>query len=523
METLYSDEVEILINGRPLIHSSVISINTKKRIAIIGDNGIGKTTLADRIFDDLTRNGLDVLKINQDVEIETYGDCSVLDHVLKADSLLYTNYKRTVELESQVEMSDVDLEEYNRISNEILSKGGWDGFYNEAKLVLMKLRFPDLNSPARLLSGGWKMKLELAKSLLRKPTLLILDEPTNHLDVNAIIWLESYLQTYPKTLIFITHQRTLINSIADICWYIGNAKLEGVKVYTCRGNYENVLQTLDDYSKVCESNYTKYKKGLDALRGKPSGVIADYNTRNNKPRPPKPYDVTIEFEDVLTLSQQRIIYLENVSFIYPGDKPKEIFRNVNSSIGQNSKRVLVKDNGAGKSTLIDLLYGKLNPTSGYVLSDDRLRVGFYHQQITDNLPLTMTPIQYLKSLDSSLDVGKCRAILGKLGIKKTDIGDTPNIEIEKLSGGQKARVAFASIQMKSPHLIIFDEPTNHLDMRTVDALINGINSFNGSTIIISHDLYFIESLNNVEIFIVGDYDVKKFNGNFGDYRRSIID
>ena len=157
--------------------------------------------------------------------------------------------------------------------------------------------------------------------------------------------------------------------------------------------------------------------------------------------------------------------------------------------------------GAGKTTLFKLALGQIEPTEGTIIRDDRLRIGHYHQQIVDNLPLGLTPIEYLQSYNEKLDNGKCRGILGKLGIKKTETVDLPNTKILLLSGGQKARVSLAMIQMQEPHLILMDEPTNHLDIESIEGLIKGINEFNGGIILITHDMYLIESIKDGYIYL----------------------
>jgi ATPase subunit of ABC transporter with duplicated ATPase domains len=186
------------------------------------------------------------------------------------------------------------------------------------------------------------------------------------------------------------------------------------------------------------------------------------------------------------------------------------------------KLIIVGPNGIGKTTLFKLASGLLTPNSGNIINDDRLRVGYYHQQIIDNLPLNLTPTQYLQTLNNRLDNGTCRGILGKLGIKKTDTVDLPNIKINLLSGGQKARVSLASIQMNSPHLLLLDEPTNHLDLESIEGLIKGINEFNGGVVIITHDMYLIESINDGIIYEISNKKIKKFNGEFNDYCEKII-
>lgn len=187
-----------------------------------------------------------------------------------------------------------------------------------------------------------------------------------------------------------------------------------------------------------------------------------------------------------------------------------------------SRIILVGDNGVGKTTFFKLASEIIKPTLGNINYDNRLRVGYYNQQVVENLPLKLNPIEYLKNINSKLDEGSCRCILGKLGIKRTDSLDLPKNIIENLSGGQKARVSFAQVQMLNPHLILLDEPTNHLDIESIEGLISGINEFNGGIVIITHDMYLIESIENAEIYEVKNKNIIKFNGNFDEYCDKII-
>jgi len=358
--------------------------------------------------------------------------------------------------------------------------------------------------------------------LLRRPEILVLDEPTNHLDLNAVIWLTEYLTGYEKTLIVITHQIGLVNSIADILWYIGNLELKGNKVFTIRGNYNRLLQFMDNLDKEMNSNYNKFQKKITELKKKstPKKDVEEYIKKNNVPRPPKPYIVNIDWENIVQLSTKNIIDFRDVYFNY-GEK--KIYEKLNISLDMGSRIVLVGENGVGKTTFFKLASGELKPNDGDIYFDERLRVGYYNQQIIDTLPLHLTPIEYLQEIDSSLDQNKCRGILGKLGIKKTELVDLPKNIIENLSGGQKARVSLASIQMKSPHLILFDEPTNHLDIESIDGLINGINNFNGGIVVITHDMYLIESIEDSRIYEVKNNNLIKFNGEFDEYCDMVLD
>ncbi len=525
VRTIFSDEVEILVNGVKLIGESNITINEKTKYVLIGNNGCGKTTLVKYLYERI--NDIDdVLMIEQDIQIEDT-EQKVCDFILGANQELYTKYLRMKELEKLIDTEqNILLDEYQQLSEEVYGND-WEKFEAESKRILNGLGFTDLNIPVRILSGGWRMRLALGKALLRCPNVLILDEPTNHLDLDAVIWLTDYLYHYKKTLIIITHQIHLMNTIADTIWLVSNPELTGTKVYTIKGNYDKVIKMIENMEREVNKNYEKFTKRVEELRKKstPKKEVDEFIKKSGIPRPPKPYEVNIDWEKINQLSSTNIIEFRNVDYSY-GDK--NIFEQIEFSISMGQKLIIVGPNGIGKTTLFKLSSGQLSPSknnsneTGYIIKDDRLRVGYYHQQIIDNLPLDLTPIQYLQTLNHRLDNGACRGILGKLGIKKTETVDLPNIKINLLSGGQKARVSLSSIQMNSPHLILLDEPTNHLDLESIEGLIKGINEFNGGIVIITHDMYLIESIHNASIYEIKNKKIIKFNGDFSDYCSSIL-
>jgi ATPase subunit of ABC transporter with duplicated ATPase domains len=274
---------------------------------------------------------------------------------------------------------------------------------------------------------------------------------------------------------------------------------------------------MEDKEKETNKNYEKFNKKLEEMKKKsiPKKDVDEFIKKEGVPRPPKPYVVNITFDDVVELSTRNIIEFKEVEFGYPNSQP--IYSKLNISLGMGSRIVLVGPNGCGKTTFFKLASGQLKPSGGYVISDERLRVGYYNQQIVDHLPLELNSIEYLQFLNPKLDTNQCRTILGKLGIKKIDNLDLPTNKIGNLSGGQKARVSFASVQMANPHLILLDEPTNHLDLESIEGLIKGINQFNGGIVIITHDMYFIESIHNTNIYQVKSSNIIKFQGDFDEY------
>lgn len=527
MASYFSGNITVTINGKNLINESNLSILPGRKYIVLGINGVGKTSLINEIVSHL--NDVNYLFLQQDITINENQSC--LKFLLEADTKNYTNYLRLEELSLIDELSDVELEEYNVISDE-LKNFSWGVFESEAKKILKGLGF--INPETKLtseLSGGWRMRLALGKSLLMKPDLLILDEPTNHLDMEANIWLTKYLTEYPKAIILITHDINLACSFENpITWYVGNPKMKGVTVTTIRGDYFNMKQTLLEARTELEKAYNKFENKVKEFRkSKPQKTkqqVDDYINQHSVPRPPPEYSVSIEWEEVPE-NKKSIISMRDISFTYGEDKL--IFDKINYEISGNSRHILVGQNGVGKTTLFKLICGEVQPDScsDIIIRDSRLRIGYYNQQIMDNLPIDLTPTQFLQSLNKRLSTADCKKILGRLSLKKTEVGDPTTVPIRNLSGGQKARVAFAKLQIDSPHLLLLDEPTNHLDMESVEALIEGINEFNGAVVIISHDLHLIKKLESFEeemedgrkmqLFIVGNQKINEYKGNFDNY------
>lgn len=515
--TIFVDDVEVLLNGKPLIEKTKIVINTGVKYFLIGKNGCGKTTLLNTLYNKI-KEYEDVLIVEQDIHITS--DLNVKDFLLQSNLELFNASKRLDILENtEVDLEESELEEMEKLSD-LLNSGGWNKFVSEAQIILDGLGFKESNIVSDL-SGGWRMKLSLGKALLNKPNLLLLDESTNHLDIISVIWLTEYLKQYEKTLIVITHSIGVIDDLAEYVWCIEDIDGKGNKLYTVKGQYRHVCQMIEEKNKQIETAWDNLQKDVKALQKKstPKKDVDEFIAKRNIPKPPKPYKVNISFEDPAFRSSQNIIELIDVDFSY-GEK--QILTKVNFAIDLESRYIIVGRNGAGKTTLFKLCAGIVEPTSGEVRSNDKISVGYYNQQIIESLPLNLTPIEYLQTINSELDENKCRAWLGKIGLKKTGTSDQCKTKIGDLSGGQKARMAFCVIQMQSPEVLLLDEPTNHLDIESIEALIKGINEFKGAIVLITHDTYLIEEIENYVIYDVKDTRVTKFNGNFQEYTNYVI-
>lgn len=533
MTTLISeDKLSIKLGNKLIVDDSKLVVNENKRYGIVGPNGCGKSTLLNYIITHLPEN-IQAYMVDQHIEIESEQQ-SVLDFMLRADQKIYQTNQKVTELESKDEMTDEEMEVYAELT-ESAEYGEYERYMAESKRILKGLGITEYDNKVCNYSGGWRMRLAIAKSLITKPFVLIMDEPTNHLDLNAVIWLGDYLQTYTKTLIIVSHQIDFINSTVDVIWHIGSPDFTTPKLYSISGKpnnniYGKLQKTLSDISKNATTAYDKFETGLENMhktkKGKQPAKKTDieaYIKKNSVSRPPKPYEVKIGFPEVGFKNDRSVIRFENVSFAY--DLTKPILTNTEFNISLKSRIVIVGPNGVGKTTIFKLCNGSIEPTEGHVISDQRVRVAYYNQQVIESLPLDLTPIEYLQSIDSSLDVAKCRSFLGRIGLKKQtniDNGDPCAIPISSLSGGQKARVSFCSIQVMEPNVILLDEPTNHLDIESIEGLIQGINDYKGGIVMITHDVYVISQIENMELYEVSNHNINKFRGEIDEYVDNVI-
>jgi ATP-binding cassette subfamily F protein 1 len=521
-----NEKINITVGTKKLINDSDLVINTETKYFLVGHNGCGKTTLLKHLYEKLTLKKEDVLMIDQDIQIE--GTETIKEFILNANAELYHKYKQMTELEQIEELTDEQNDIYTELS-EYVYANGLSTYLADSNKILKGLGFIDNEKKVSELSGGWRMRLALGKALLYKPNILFLDEPTNHLDINAIIWLTDYLETYSKTLVVVTHQISLLNTIPDEIWLIDDLENNGSHIYTIKGKYRNYIKYMEDLSKKREDTYNKLQKRVEEMRkkSKPKKEVDEFIKTNNIIRPPKPYKVTISFEPTNVFTSRNIIELQDVSFSY---NDKQILSEIEFAIGFDSRYVIVGENGAGKTTLFKLCLGDLKPTTGDVIRDDRLSIAYYNQQIVEGLPLDMTALEYLSTIPKSVKSNikndeseeKLRGRLGRMGFKKVGDNDPCKIKINDLSGGQKARVALCAIQITNPHIILMDEPTNHLDMESIDALIEAINTFNGGIVVITHDIYLIESIYECQIYEVADKQVTRFDGDFDEYCDNVL-
>ena len=529
--TYTSDSISInnfslSVSGKSLFQDSSLIISPGNIYGLIGKNGCGKSSLLKQLylsnlFDD---NKIRVLYVEQELEVSDknpvdiiFSSNSKLAYITEQIEIIEKEIKSLQDKEEPIYEDDLLLEnlmnKYQEFQNQII------GFNKEAEIgkiksILHGLGFThdSMEQSCTIFSGGWRMRISLARALYLEPDLLLLDEPTNHLDLEAIIWLGNYMESWKGIAIIVSHNIGFLN---ETCSQIMN--IENLKLVTYRGNYTMFKKSLEQKHKNQIKLYDAYEKKLKEFKKNNSfkNGVEEFIKKNLVPKPEKQYYVKINFQPTNSF-KSHVIKLEELCFSY---SDKEILKNVEIGIDMNTRATLVGLNGSGKSTLMKLISGEIKPSSGTVWIQNNLRIGYYNQHFEEQLPMDKTPIEYLidRIPDNLKDGNREITVRSYLGNVKLE-GNAHNKKINELSGGQKARVALVKLIFQQPHVLLLDEPTNHLDIETVEALINGLKDFNGGILLITHEPELINSLES-ELWIMdkNTKQVSKYLNSYENY------
>lgn len=402
-------------------------------------------------------------------------------------------------------------------------------FESRASTILCGLGFDSktMHKMTKDMSGGWRMRVALARALFIQPTMLLLDEPTNHLDLSACVWLEEYLSRYNKILIVVSHSQDFLDGVCTDTMVMQEQKLK-----YWGGNYSTYCKTREEQDTNQLKLYKKQQEEIKHIKH----FIASCGTYANLVRQAKsrqkqldkmeeagllvaPYEepqFKFKFSSCGTLAPP-LISFSDVAFSYSGAKEDYLYSDLSFGIDSESRVSLVGPNGAGKSTLLNLMVHELHPVEGTVSHKSGVRIGRYHQHSADQLDFTMSPVEYLRSKYPKLhgDLQGWRSEVGRFGIT----GDAQLSPIGNLSDGLKSRLVFAEIAMRKPHVLLLDEPTNALDSTGIDALAEAINSFEGGVVLVSHDFRLLSQVAR-EIWVV-ENGVNIWKGDIMSYKESL--
>jgi ATP-binding cassette subfamily F protein 3 len=511
------ENIDIAYGHKTLLTGADLNLTFGRRYGLVGRNGSGKTTLLRSIASRELRfpSHLSVLHVEQEVE---GGEGSALQSVLECDREREELMRLVKSAGAASSSSEKSLHELYARLEEIEA----DKAPAKAAAILAGLGFTSemQASPTKQFSGGWRMRLALARALFTKPDLLLLDEPTNMLDMRAVIWLENYLLTWSSTILVVSHDRSFLSSI---CTDIIHMHSQGLDPY--RGNYETFVQTKTEKLKSQQREYEaqmQYRQHLqdfvdrwryNAKRASQaqSRLKILEKLPDLKPVVTEP-DVILRFPDTDKLSPP-ILQLSEITFGYG---KHEVFKNMNISADMESRIALVGENGAGKTTLVKLLTGELSPQDGYRQAHRNLRIAFFHQHHVEQLVMNVSALELMQQKFPGRKDEEYRHLLGMFGVS-SDLALRP---IASLSGGQKSRLAFAIMAVPRPNFLIFDEPTNHLDVESVDALGKALNKFPGGVILVSHDEHLIGMSCNA-VWLCKDKLVYRLEGGLEQYKKAI--
>ncbi|KAG1657181.1 ATP-binding cassette sub-family F member 3 [Nymphon striatum] len=478
------ENFDVMFGNKVLLIGAELLLSFGRRYGFVGRNGIGKTTVLRMIAQGQLKipKHISILHVEQEV----VGDDTIArDSVLQSDELRESLMAEEREITKKLQDSSNSQEPTKRVSESDDLSSRLTEVYAQlelieadkaparASLILAGLGFTAhmQNQATKKFSGGWRMRIALARALFSQPDLLLLDEPTNMLDMKAIIWLENYLETWATTLLVVSHDRQFLESVPTDILHLHSQRIDAYK-----GNYDKFVQTREEKLKnqqrefEAQQQYRAHAQAfIDRFRFNANRAALVQSRVKQLEKLPvlKPVEkesgVTFKFSDPEELAPP-IFQLDEVGFHYVDCL--DVLKKVDLSASMSSRICVVGDNGSGKTTLLKLILGELWPTSGMRTAHRNLKFGYFSQHHIDQLDMNVNSVELLASRFRDLPVEEYRRQLGCFGVS----GDLALQSIASLSGGQKSRVAFASMCMANPNFFILDEPTNHLDVETIEAL-----------------------------------------------------
>ncbi|MBV7259308.1 ABC-F family ATP-binding cassette domain-containing protein [Erythrobacter crassostreae] len=509
------DDITVRLGGRSILEHASAAIPDGARVGLIGRNGAGKSTLMKALIGEIEPDEGAItksskLRLGYIAQEAPSGDTTPEEVVLAADT------ERAALLEESETCTDMDR--LGDVHDRLLAIDAYSAPSRAAR-ILIGLGFDEemQRQPLDSFSGGWKMRVALGALLFSQPDILLLDEPSNHLDLEATLWLENFLKSYPATLLVISHERDLLNKVADHILH-----LQGGQLTLYPGGYDSFEKQRAERAAQLESA----KAAQDAQRAR----LQDYVARNSarastakqaqsrakmlakmQPIAALMEDPSLSF-DFPSPSQLKppMITMDMAAVGYTADVP--ILKRVSLRIEPDDRIALLGRNGNGKTTLARLLAAQLPLMEGEVNAPGKMKVGYFTQYQVEELSGDETPLEHMTHAMEGMPPGKVREQLGRFGFS----GNRATQKVAKLSGGERARLALALITRDAPHLLILDEPTNHLDVDAREALVQALNDYNGAVILISHDRHMVE-LSADRLVLVDEGTAKEFSGSMEDY------
>ena len=530
--------------SKVILDSASVSLNPGENIGLVGRNGAGKSSLFAMLNGTLHEDGGEcfiptqwrMAQVAQDMP-ET--EQSATDYVIEGDIVLLA---AQAEVAASEESGDGDRMAHAYM--ELYDAGEHDAKARAQALILgLGFKVSELDNPVNSFSGGWRMRLQLARALMCPSDLLLLDEPTNHLDLDALVWLEAWLKRYQGTMLVISHDREFLDAVTDVTVHIESAKLTRYG-----GNYSKFEDLRAEQMALQQGAYAKQQDKIAHLQKFIARFKAKASTAKQAQSRVKALDrmekiapllaeadFTFEFKEPANLPNP-MLSIQNVYFGYPAPEdapdstlPTIIVQNVSKSVLAGQRIGILGANGQGKSTVVKTIARALAPIEGEMLEGKGLNIGYFAQQELDVLRPADNPLEHMIRLVKEVTAaGKIsgqptreqdlRSFLGQFNFG----GDMVKQSVGSMSGGEKARLVLCMIVWQRPNLLLLDEPTNHLDLATREALSMALNEFEGTVMLVSHDRALLRAVCD-EFWMVSHGGVAPFDGDLDDYQRYLLD
>jgi ATP-binding cassette subfamily F protein 3 len=531
-------------SAKVLLEGASVTLNPGEKVGLVGRNGAGKSSLFALLNGNLHEDAGEYYipaqwrmgQVAQDMPETEQG---ATDFVIEGDTQLGAARAEVTAAEA--------TDDYERMANAYTAlhdAGEYDAAARAQALILgLGFKTTELDKPVNSFSGGWRMRLQLARALMCPSDLLLLDEPTNHLDLDALVWLEAWLKKYEGTMVVISHDREFLDAVTNVTLHIDMGKL-----VRYGGNYSKFEDMRAEQMELQQNAFSKQQDKIAHLQK----FIARFKAKASKAKQAQSRvkaldrmekiapllseaDFSFEFKEPANLPNP-MLSMQGVSFGYPpaedapkGTAPTTIVHNVSKSVLAGQRIGILGANGQGKSTLVKTVARDLAPLGGEVTEGKGLNIGYFAQQELDVLRPDETPLEHMIRLVKDMTAaGKIagqqtreqdlRSFLGTFNFS----GDMVKQAVGSMSGGEKARLVLCMIVWQRPNLLLLDEPTNHLDLATREALAMALNEFDGTVMLVSHDRALLRSVCD-EFWMVSRGGVEPFDGDLDDYQRYLLD
>ena len=529
------NNVSLRRGAKLLLDKATVTLNPGERVGLVGRNGAGKSTLFALLNGTLHEDGGDfsipkVWRMAQVAQNMPETEESATEFVIAGDT-------RLIELRQALEVAEKAEDGMAMAHAHVdLADAGEHDATSRAQALILGLGFKvsELDQPVNSFSGGWRMRLQLARALMCPSDLLLLDEPTNHLDLDALVWLEAWLKRYAGTMIVISHDREFLDAVTNVTLHIEHAKLNRYG-----GNYSSFELMRAQQLELQQASFSKQQEKIAHLQK----FITRFKAKASKAKQAQSRvkalermekiapvladaEFTFEFKEPQNLPNP-MLAISDASFGYKVDGVnKVIIKNVNKSVLAGQRIGILGANGQGKSTLVKTIARTMPQLSGTVTEGKGLNIGYFAQQELDVLRVDDNPLEHMIRLAKDLgpnaaESGREQDLRNFLGTFNF-AGDMVKQAVGTMSGGEKARLVLAMIVWQRPNLLLLDEPTNHLDLATREALSMALNEFEGTVMLVSHDRALLRAVCD-EFWLVGRGEIKPFDGDLDDYQRYLLE